>query len=367
MAAKTAAEVTTHASKKVDSIINNPMWDSIPKSATEAAIEHSEALMKKASETIDSMDDKFKKATPVDPQEPLDLAKVPEAQRIAFYGALFAIASADGTIEKDEMELIFGMMDLEGMSETGKRLCQSFIIESPPFEDCLQKLKTADERLRYGLMVNLIDLAWINHEIDENELKVIKLTQKVFNITNEQVIAISKFVKEVQKIRAGGLDDNKAADAMKTATAGLSAVGVPIAAVWFSGSVIGLSAAGITSGLAALGALVGLGGMIPGIGVAILLGTGIFIGINKFLDTGDQRKKEELQAEKERKAQLVIQNLQSSLNRVIEQIAELNQKASESEANKQAIQILTDKMKKLQQLVNKRKIDHQLDCLEQEI
>ncbi|WP_017304587.1 TerB family tellurite resistance protein [Spirulina subsalsa] len=348
MAGQTASEVAKNASKTWDSIINNPTWNSIHKTATEAA--------RNVSETIDySMDDKFKKTDHVNPQEPLDLAQVPEVQRIAFYGALFAIALADGTIDKEEMELIFGMMDLEGMSEKGKRLCLSFIIEAPPFEYCLQKLKNADERLRYGLMVNLLDVAWVNNEIDEKELKAISLTQKKFNITNEQVVAISKFVKQVQKIREGGLDDNKAADAMKTATAGLSAVGVPIAAVWFSGSVIGLSAAGITSGLAALGALVGLGGMIPGIGVAILLGTGIFLGVNKFLDTGDKRKKEALQAERERKAQLVIQNLQASLNRVIERMAELTQSASQCEANKQAILILNDKMKKLQQLVNKRK------------
>lgn len=279
---------------------------------------------------------------------------VPESDRLAFYGALFAIASADGIIDKDEMELIFSIMDLEGMSEEGKRQCLSFIIEPLPFYECLHKLQTADVRLHYGLMVNLIDVAWANDECDENELKAIKLTQQMFSITNEQVVAIEKFVHQVRKIREGGLDDNKAADAIKTAASGLSAVGVPIAAVWFSGSVIGLSAAGITSGLAGLGALVGLGGMVPGIGVAILLGTGIFMGVNVLLDTGDKQKKAQFQAERERKAQLVIKNLQHSLNMVIERITNLEDKASNAEANKQAILILTDKMRKLQQLLNKR-------------
>jgi hypothetical protein len=45
---------------------------------------------------------------------------------------------------------------------------------------------------------------------------------------------------------------------MKELTAKAGAVGVPLAAVYLSGSVIGMSAAGITSGLATLG----LGGVL---------------------------------------------------------------------------------------------------------
>ncbi len=37
----------------------------------------------------------------------LDLAKVPESERTPFYGALFAITTADGSLDKDEMDLIF--------------------------------------------------------------------------------------------------------------------------------------------------------------------------------------------------------------------------------------------------------------------
>ena len=90
--------------------------------------------------------------------------------------------------------------------------------------------------------------------------------------------------------------------------------GIPIAALYLSGSVIGLSAAGITSGLAALG----LGfGMVSGIGIAILVGIGIFIGTSQVLDIGGKQEKEHLMAERERKAQLVIANLQGALNKLI--------------------------------------------------
>ncbi|MFB2969045.1 hypothetical protein ACE1CD_08735 [Aerosakkonema sp. BLCC-F183] len=282
----------------------------------------------------------------------LDLAKVPESDRIYFYGALFAIATADGSLDKEEMDLIFGIMDLEGMSESAKRKVQSYIIEPPPLEECLEALSTADEKLRFGLMVNLIDTALANGEIDLNEKKAIKLAQVELSVTTQQVEAIKKFVIEMRKIRDRGLDDNQAADAAKTAAAGLSAVGVPIAAVYFSGSVIGLSAAGITSGLAALG----LGfGMVPGIGVAVLLGAGIFWGVTTLLDTGGTRAKEEEMRKRERKAELVIQNLQGALNQLIQRIDNLQKAAADAETNREAIRILTEKMRYLQQLLAKRK------------
>lgn len=292
----------------------------------------------------------------------IDLSQFDEATRLAFYGALFAVAFADNSIDKEEVELIFSMMDLEGMTESAKRQVQSYIIEPPSLQVCLRSLEKANEQLRYGLMINLVDIAWANDELDLNEEIAIVMAKRELKISDEQLDAIQKFIKKVREIRVRGLDDNYAADAIKTAAAGLSAVGVPIAAVWFSGSVIGLSAAGITSGLAGLGALIGIGGMIPGIGVAILLGTGVFMGVNALLDTGDKSKKAQLQAEKERKAQLVIKNMQGAINQLIEQIANLNQKAinleasaSDAAANREAIQLLTERLKFMQQSVAKRK------------
>jgi uncharacterized tellurite resistance protein B-like protein len=281
-----------------------------------------------------------------------DLAKLPEEQRLAFYGALFAIAAADGHFDKDEMDLICGVMDLEGMSDHAKEEIQEYIIEPPNLFESLQALSSADETLRYGVMMNMIDTAWADGVLDPQESKALELAQAELNISNEQRQAIANFVQKMREIRTRGLDDTQAADAIKTATAGLSAVGVPIAAVYLSGSVIGLSAAGITSGLAAIG----LGfGMVPGIGIAVLVGAGIFMGVSQLLDVGGQQEKERLMAERERKAQLVITNLQGSLNKLIERVANLQTVAADAEANKEAIRVLTEKMRYLQQLVAKRK------------
>jgi hypothetical protein len=292
----------------------------------------------------------------------LDLSQIEEVIRLDFYGALFAIATADGQLDKDEMELIFGIMDLENMSEDSKRQVQSYAINPPALYDCLERLSYSDDRIRFGLMVNLVDTAWANDELDFNEEKAILLAQQELKVTNEQLEAIKSFIQKMREIRTRGLDDNFAADAIKIAAAGLTSAGVPLAAVWFSGSVLGFSAAGITSGLAGLGAMVGLGGMIPGIGVAIVAGAGIFMGVNWLLDTGDHRKKDQIKAERERKAQLVIENMQGTINSLVEQITKLQEKATNLEesaasaqANREAIRILTERLRFMQQSVTKRK------------
>jgi hypothetical protein len=265
---------------------------------------------------------------------------------------LLAIAAADGHFDKDEMDLICGVMDLDVMSDYAKEQIQEYIIEPPNLFDCLRVLSGADETLRYGVMMNMVDTAWADDYLDPKESKALAFAQVELNISDEQRQAIDNFVKKMREIRARGLDDNQAADAIKTATAGLSAVGVPIAAVYLSGSVIGLSAAGITSGLAAIG----LGfGMISGIGVLVGVGTVIFMGASQVLDIGGKQEKERLMAERERKAQLVIANLQGALNKLIERVSNLQTVAADAEANKEAIRVLTEKMRYLQQLVAKRK------------
>ena len=73
-----------------------------------------------------------------------------------------------------------------------------------------------------------------------------------------------------EQILAGQISDSQIANHAKTLAAKASAVGMPIAAVYLSGSVVGLSASGITSGLAALGlgGVLGLSSMVTGIGTA---------------------------------------------------------------------------------------------------
>jgi hypothetical protein len=288
--------------------------------------------------------------------EHLDLKSLPDNQRVAFYGAMFAMAAADGQMQREELELIYETLDTEGLSEEVRRRLYAYAIEPPALQDCLQSLSDASEPARHGLMLNLVEVAVSDYLLPKAEQDALAEAQRRLGIGNVQRAAMQRYAEEVRRIRERGIDDNHAADAIKAAVSGMTAVGVPITAVVYSGSVVGLSAAGITSGLAALG----LGaGMMPGIGVAILIGTAAFVGLNYLFDTGNKRKKEQYRRERERKAQLAMENLQETINHLIDRMARLQGAAADAKANKEAIQLLNERLANLQQILARRREDLQ--------
>ena len=293
--------------------------------------------------------------------ETFDPSSAPEATRVAYYGALFAMAHADGSIDKDELQALFAVVDFEGLSDDAQRTVCSYLVDPPALAGTLIPLRKAEEVLRFSLMVNLVEIAYANDVVTPEERHALAQARRVLCITNPQMEAIERFVRELKVVDARGPDDNHAADALKRMAAGLSAVGIPIAAVSFLGSVGGLSAAGITSGLAALG--LGLG-MVPGIGVAIIGGTVVYGGLSKVLDVGGRQAKERAReakerarAEAERRAQLVIRNMQQTMEFLMDHVLALERPAADAEANREAIRVLSERITALKQLIERRKFD----------
>jgi hypothetical protein len=269
--------------------------------------------------------------------------------QVAVYACLVALAVADGPIEKDEVSAIFETLDTDGMSEAAKTRIHSFLIEPPRFGENLEVLAGGSLELRYGVMILLTEVALSDGDFTEVEKALLEQARSKLSITTEQLAAIETFVREGQRIRGRGIDDNVAADAWKRLVAGLIAVGVPIAAAYFSRTVIRLSAAGIRSGLAALGLRLG---MVPGIGVAILIGTGVYLTACWLLD-----QKRKPPQESERRAQSVIGNLLEAINLLIARASALQEEASRAAANEEAIRVLTEALKARQQLLARRKLE----------
>jgi hypothetical protein len=114
----------------------------------------------------------------------------------------------------------------------------------------------------------------------------------ILDIGDAQKAFIEDACIQDEKILAGEISDDQIIAIAKDMASKASAVGVPIAAVYLSGSVTGLSAAGVTSGLGALGVggLLGLSSMVTGIGVAIVIGVGVYKGM-QWLMGGVERNK----------------------------------------------------------------------------
>jgi len=280
-----------------------------------------------------------------------DLKALPERERLAYAGAMFAIAATDGEMAKEELALIFETLDQDGLSTRARTELGSYVGTPPALKACLVVLAQGAPELRYGIMVALMDVALADDTLDPAEKAALQDAAGSLHITESQLDAIHAFCLEAKRIRERGLDDDTAADALKKAASGLTGVGIPIAAIYFSGSVLGLSAAGITSGLAALG--LGLG-MVPGIGVVVVLGIAAYCTVSWLLGGGTEKKKAALQAERERRAQLVIRNLQEAIRALISRLAELERDARTARANEEAIQELNRRLRGLQQLLAHR-------------
>lgn len=285
--------------------------------------------------------------------------KFSEKQLLNLYGLLFKVAYVDGGLDKDELRKIFEFMNTDDFSEQGKMVIQNWLVEEPNIEKIIRNIKMdinrGIEEIEYIAYLNAIEISICNDEINTAQQELLARLKKEFVITDAHDKEMRKFAQKAKEIADRGIDDAYAQDALKSAIASLSGVGVPLAAVYFSGSVIGLSAAGITSGLAALG--LGLG-MVPGIGVAIIIGATIFMVAKELFDIGGKNQEKKVRLERERRAEQVIRNLQDTINRLIDKILELEKKAQDAVANREAIHKLQEIIRNLRQIQNAKKQGH---------
>lgn len=139
--------------------------------------------------------------------------------------------------------------------------------------------------------------------------------QPVVNVVNEAAAAVddpTRTIKEsaIPEVLAGALG------------AGMGGV-ISFASLYGLGSVVGLSAAGITSGLATAGSLVG-GGMVAGVfvlaaPVAILAAGGVGVA-SRLKSKQLKQEKERLYKEALKKHQAIIQALKEEVNATKERI-----------------------------------------------
>ena len=135
--------------------------------------------------------------------------------------------------------------------------------------------------LKCALMKDAIRVCRATSEGPAREQPAIRQLAEILDLDDEKVGVIEDVCEQDEKILAGELSDSQIAAAAKELAARATSVGVPVAAVYLSGSVTGLSAAGIASGLAALGmgGVLGLSAMVTGIGVAIIVGGTAYKGV----------------------------------------------------------------------------------------
>ncbi len=231
-------------------------------------------------------------------QEQKTLADLPPDEQDKYLEALLYLLVPFDPPDLTQLRRIYqilAMMEL-GIERRSAFLERLFYSTDPPGTG---SVAPNDEMLRFSLGKDLLALSG-TADSEQTQARG-ALLLKGLELTEDQINVLSQWTNWENKILAkiGRSDltvDSKdlPVEAMKKA----SAVGVPLAALYVSGSVVGFSAVGITSGLATIGGAagltaLGLNPMTAGIAALILGG----VAVKKILDAtlpttkADQDKK----------------------------------------------------------------------------
>jgi uncharacterized tellurite resistance protein B-like protein len=221
------------------------------------------------------------------------LLAYPEAERVAYLSIIAELSNVDSKFDEQERQHLDAQLKAFEISDEGKAKIYAavFHFKEEHRSEVLASLHALDDSdLRFTLIGDLFLLALSNRYISVEELEYIQTIGGQLGITEDQVMVIRDVQVHLWRKRSTPSNSDAFRAMVKECAASLAAVGIPTAAIAGSGSVFGLSAAGISSGLAALGGLVG-GGMLAGsVLVVPAIAVGSALGVKKLFNFVNDQK-----------------------------------------------------------------------------
>lgn len=288
----------------------------------------------------------------------IPLSEMSEELKIAYLKVIVIMAySDDDQVDADEFAQILLLMTRLELSPESRFILRDYIA-SLVEPDCLETLiETIDKSclpshnksVKISLVKDLFSVFMSLNDGDYENFVFFNDNNHLFNVSEQEVQLIIDALKLDFKMLRDDFSDEALVKGMKELGAKAGAVGVPLAAVYLSGSVVGMSAAGLTSGLATLGlgGALGLSSMATGIGVAVLLGVGAYKGIQHLTGANelDKTKRRELMLKE------VIKQTQSTISYLMEDInfivLKLNDAITAHHAQDAKVKLLMQKVKLL--------------------
>ena len=132
----------------------------------------------------------------------LDLRPLSEEERLAFYGALFAMSDADRDMDESEDARIFESLDLADLSSDARKRVFQLAIQPPPLERCLLKFQRVDVELRRALMLNLIDVVLADGLIEPAEHVGLHEAREILGLDRDDVATLHDVAFRVQDASA---------------------------------------------------------------------------------------------------------------------------------------------------------------------
>lgn len=294
----------------------------------------SECNIEKLSEFLNTINSQFD--TFEEEDQLITLSEMPEELKVAYLKVVVNMAySNDGELDKDEFaQILLLMTRLELSSES--RFALREYSTTGKLENLESLIQTIDKTcipshnklVKISLVKDLFSVFMSVNNGQYDNFTFFNDNYDLFNVSDDEIKLIIDALKLDFKMLNDDFSDDALTRGIKELGAKAGAVGVPLAAVYLSGSVVGMSAAGLTSGLATLGlgGVLGFSSMATGIGVAVLLGVGAYKGIKHLTGANelDKTKRRELMLNE------VIKQTQATISYLMEDINFITTKLSEA-------------------------------------
>ncbi len=225
-------------------------------------------------------------------EQQVPISEMSEELKIAYLQIIINMAFDNDDIvdDKELAEILLLTTRLKLNSDTRFQLRTYMTLPEhlKPTEELIVQLNAESPEgqktsLHVSLVKDLINLFMSTGGKSIDDFAFFQKNKNLFEVSDEQLELILDAIEADHKMLKDDITDDQLKKTLKGLAAKAAAVGTPLAAVYLSGSVIGMSAAGLSSGLAALGmgGALGLSSMATGIGVAVLLGVAAYSGIKK--------------------------------------------------------------------------------------
>ena len=269
-----------------------------------------------------------------DEKQLIPLEEMDEAVKVAYLKVIVNMAyDNDAVIDEREFAeilLLMTRLNLSPESRFSVRTYMTAFKQAVPIETLLAELDNYSPRgqirsLHISLTKDLINLYFTTGGSSLEAFGFLQNNRALLQITDDEIDLAVAAIRNDHSMLKDDVTDDQIISALKLLSAKAAAVGTPLAAVYLSGSVVGMSAAGLTSGLATLGmgGLLGLSGMTTGIGVAVLIGVGAYAGVRKLTGADEltrSKQRELMLVEVIKQTQATISLLMHDLNHITERL-----------------------------------------------
>lgn len=284
-------------------------------------------------------------------RQAIPLEEMSEQLKIAYLKIIVNMAYAnDQVIDRNELAEIFLLMNRLGLEQQSRFDVRSYLFNQ---EGLLETKKLFEEMnsnivegqhntVHISLAKDLINIFFSTQSRDLRQFEFFNQNRSLFQINEADISIIIEALEMDYKLLEEDFTDDKMKKAFSELSAKAAAVGTPLAAVYLSGSVIGMSAAGMTSGLAMLGmgGVLGFSSMATGIGVAILIGVGTYAGVKKLTGSDElskYKRKQLMLNEVIKQTQDTISTIVGDINYVTSRLNQTIEKVSQVSGNANAL------------------------------